>query len=239
MRYALLADIHANLAALDAVLAKLESQSIDRYLSLGDIVGYGPDPAACIGRLVELDCVHIQGNHEARLLDLPTGRFNRVAEAAIEFTARTLDETQKAFLREFPEQTRVDDDILCVHGSPFDRDEYVLSQEQMEIVVEHIEDAGIWLCLCGHTHQQYLYDGEFLYAGPRELTLQRDVHYLINPGSVGQPRDSDPRAAYGILDTEAGHLTLERAPYEVDVTAQRILDAGLPHYLADRLMLGR
>lgn len=239
MRYALLADIHANLAALEAVLEKLETRSIDRYLSLGDIVGYGPDPAACIDRLRGLECVHIQGNHEARLLDIPTGRFNRVAEAAIEFTARTLDDQQKSFLRGFPEQTQVDDDVLCVHGSPFDRDEYVLSQEQMDTVVEHIEDAGLWVCLCGHTHQQYLYDGEFLYAGPRELHLERGSHYLINPGSVGQPRDSDPRAAFGVLDTGTGHLVLDRAPYEVDITAQRILDAGLPHYLAERLALGR
>lgn len=236
MRVAVIADIHGNLAALEATLEELKDQSIDKYLCLGDIVGYGPDPSACLRRLDSLPVEHLQGNHEARLLDLPTGRFNLVAEAAIQYSKAALTESETEFLRSFPEQLRVGHDILAVHGSPFDRDEYVLSQGQMAASLDEIDT---WVCVCGHTHQQYVFDGNSIRMGPLEIDLSRELHYLINPGSVGQPRDGDSRSAHAILDLESGHLTLGRVVYDIEDTTERIHRAGLPEYLASRLLIGR
>lgn len=236
MLLGIVADVHANLAALEVTLAALQEAQVDHYLSLGDVVGYGPDPGACLDRLRRLPIDHIQGNHEARLLDLPTGRFNVVAEAAIQYTKETVNGEVLEFLRALPEQTKVGEDVLAVHGSMFDRDEYILSLQQMKVVLANLDE---WLCLCGHTHQQYMFDGEELTMGPLVRKLDRGRRYLINPGSVGQPRDGDPRAAYAILDLETDELRLERAEYDVDLTAQRIQAAGLPDYLAERLWVGR
>jgi diadenosine tetraphosphatase ApaH/serine/threonine PP2A family protein phosphatase len=236
MRVAVIADIHGNLAALEATLGKIEEQKIDRIVSLGDIVGYGPDPGACIRRLRDLPVEHIQGNHEARLLDLPTGRFNLMAEAAIQYAKSVLGPEDTEFLRSFPKQARIGDHILAVHGSPFDRDEYVLSLGQMKAVLDEIDT---WVCMCGHTHQQYVFDGDIVQMGPLELDLDPERRFLVNPGSVGQPRDGDPRAAYGLLDVETGHLVLDRVAYDVEDTAERIQRAGLPEYLATRLLIGR
>ena len=236
MRIAIIADIHSNLPALRAVLDVVNTSPVDHYLCLGDVVGYGPDPKGCIELLEGLSITHIQGNHEARLLDEPTGRFNVVAEAAIEYTKQALADPEMAFLRTFPEQTLFRDDILCVHGSPFDRDEYVMTQAQMKAVLDYIDS---WLCFCGHTHQQYLFDGDGIRIGPIETVLSRDKKYLINPGSVGQPRDGDSRAAFATLDTDTGALHMQRVEYDIQDTASRIHQAGLPEYLADRLFAGK
>lgn len=235
MRYAILADIHSNLPALEMVLDAAEKQNPERYLCLGDVVGYGADPGPCLERLAELSIVHIQGNHEARLLSLPTPGFSQIAEAAIEYNREKLDSKEQAFLREFPMNTLVDD-LLLVHGSPDDRDEYVRTLPRMQQIVEAMTG---WICFCGHTHIQYLYCDGSIQEGPAHHELRRETKYLVNPGSVGQPRDGDPRAAYGILDTDALTLDLHRVEYDIDRAASRIRAAGLPAPLADRLCLGR
>jgi diadenosine tetraphosphatase ApaH/serine/threonine PP2A family protein phosphatase len=231
----LLADIHGNLTALDAVLAHADGERIDRWICLGDVVGYGPDPGPCIDRLRELGAMTLQGNHEAALLELPTGRFNRAAQAAIEYSRSMLDEAQLEFVRGLDSRALINDDVLCVHGSPDDRDEYVLMRYQM-IVALH--EQGSWICCCGHTHQQFVFDGTSLVNGPHELTLRRESQYLINPGSVGQPRDGDPRAAYAVLDLGLGQAIQSRVEYDIGQVIERIAEAGLPSYLGDRLRVG-
>lgn len=237
MRYALIADIHSNLHALEAVLEAVESGGgCDHYLCLGDVVGYGAQPGACIDRLDGLPITHIQGNHEARLLELETPQFSAIAETAIEHNRSVLDERQLEILRAFRPQERPDPQLLLVHGSPQDRDEYVRSIDRMK---EIVRDLRGWICLCGHTHVQFVFDGLNANNEAAEHSLRRESRYLINPGSVGQPRDGDARAAYAILDTDAQTLALHRVEYDVEGAQQEILSAGLPEPLARRLALGR
>jgi diadenosine tetraphosphatase ApaH/serine/threonine PP2A family protein phosphatase len=236
LRYALIADIHSNLHALDAVLEAAESESCDHYLCLGDVVGYGAHPAACLDRLAELPITHVQGNHEARLLELDTPQFSAIAETAIVHNRKALSEAHLQFLRGFRAQERADENLLLVHGSPQDRDEYVRSLDRMKEIVRELED---WVCLCGHTHIQFLFDGGGARNEMVDHSLSRERRYLINPGSVGQPRDGDPRAAFAVLDTEEATLGLRRVDYDIEGAQREILLAGLPEPLARRLSLGR
>jgi len=236
MRACILADIHGNLAALDAALAAADTLGVDRWICLGDVVGYGPDPARCLERLRERDCDVLQGNHEAALLDQPTGRFNKAAAAAMDYTREVLGPVELAYVAGFGHEIRVDDRLLCVHGSPFDRDEYVLLPQQMRMI---LEEMGAWLCCCGHTHHQFVFDGKHSQSGPLSLELEPDRRYLINPGSVGQPRDGDVRAAFAIIDLEERRLELCRADYDLEITTRRMAEVGLPVYLAERLKLGQ
>ncbi len=239
MRLGILTDIHANVPALEAVLEDLRAQQFDQLVSLGDVVGYGPDPHGCLNILADLPIEHLQGNHEARLLDLPTGRFNTMAETAIEFNRAQLSDDEMKFIADFPPQRSIGKDVLAVHGSPYDRDEYILGLDQMHAAIESLAESDHWICVCGHTHQQYVFDGERAKAGPLTVELSREKRYLINAGSVGQPRDGDPRAAYALIDLESGQLDLRRVEYDVERAAGFILDAGLPEYLARRLRVGK
>jgi diadenosine tetraphosphatase ApaH/serine/threonine PP2A family protein phosphatase len=236
VRYALLADIHSNLHALDAVLEAVEAEGCDHYLCLGDVVGYGAGPAACIDRLAGLSITHVQGNHEARLLQLDTPQFSAFAETAILHNRDALGEEHLEFLRGFRAQERPDERLLLVHGSPADRDEYVRSLDRMKQIVAEQE---AWICLCGHTHIQFIFDGEGAWNELADHPLRPERRYLVNPGSVGQPRDGDARAAYGILDLDESYLALRRVEYDIDGAQKAILQAGLPEPLARRLALGR
>ena len=235
VRLGLLADIHGNLPALEAVLGHAGPDAADLWVCLGDVVGYGPDPGPCIDRLRELDALSLQGNHEAALLGLPTGRFNRAAQAAIEYSRSALSDSQLQYVRGLEVQARVEERVLCVHGSPADRDEYVLMRYQMMVAL-HEQDA--WICCCGHTHQQFVFDGEQLVNGPAELHLSSERRYLVNPGSVGQPRDGDPRAAYAIVDLTKSKVELLRVDYDIGEVVRRIQEAGLPIHLGERLRVG-
>jgi diadenosine tetraphosphatase ApaH/serine/threonine PP2A family protein phosphatase len=236
LRYAIIADIHSNIQALNAVLEAVEQEGCDHFLCLGDVVGYGARPDACLDRLSGLPITHVQGNHEARLLELDTPQFSAVAEAAILHNRNVLGEAHLEFLRTFRPQERQEQQLLLVHGSPQDRDEYVRSLERMK---EIVRDLLGWICFCGHTHIQFLFDGTGARNELVDHELRRNARYLINPGSVGQPRDGDVRAAYAILDVEAGTLGLRRVEYDIEAAQREILAVGLPEPLARRLSLGR
>jgi len=235
VRLGIVADIHGNASALDAVLADGREADVDRWMCLGDVIGYGPDASACLRRLREFDVACLQGNHEARLLGLPTGPFNPMAEAAIEFCRRTLDARDREQIQHFPTRIRWDDEVLFCHGSPEDRDEYLLVETRVRALVA---EQRTWLVFCGHTHQQFVFDGERTVDRPGTRDLERSRRYLVNPGSVGQPRDGDPRAAYALLDFENASLQLRRVPYDVDAQVRRTREAGLHTYLGDRLRQG-
>lgn len=236
MRIGILADIHANIVALEAVLDHAQSQNVERWICLGDVVGYGPEPGPCLERVRSLGCECVQGNHEAALLDLPTGHFNHIAAEAIEYSRQKLGPDHVECIRSFAAQIRLENSLLCVHGSPFDRDEYIFMRGQMRSALDYEE---IWLIACGHTHQQYVFDGDLARAGAGEHTLDPARRYLLNPGSVGQPRDGDRRAAYMVLDPQERQLSMLRVDYDVEQVSQSIRDAGLPVYLAERLLVGR
>lgn len=247
MRFLILSDIHANVDAFDAVLAAAPRETWDRALVLGDLVGYGAEPNAVIERVLALEpFAVIRGNHDkaaCRLAD--ASDFNHVARAAAMWTAATLTAENRMYLERLPQGPRsIDDTLEICHGAPFDEDHYVFD---LTDAGRALDSAARPVCLFGHTHLPVVfrrngaaYDG-FLPEGDTDTTLKLEegVRYVINPGSVGQPRDGDPRAAFAIYDSEGPTLTLRRVPYAVDAAQRRILGAGLPASLANRLAVGR
>lgn len=238
MRLCILADVHGNLAALKTVLLDAEKRGVDGYACLGDVVGYGPHPGECLDLLRSLDCRILQGNHEAGLLGLPTaGRFNDYARLAIEYTKGVLTEDQLEFLGTLRSSDEIGEQIFLSHGSPNDRDEYLIFLPQID---EVLEKANYWLTFCGHSHLQFVYDGEKLKTGEiGGYSLSGEKRFLINPGSVGQPRDRDPRASYCVIDTHQANLDQVRLEYDVESTVEAYQEAGLPEYSWERLREGR
>lgn len=247
MRYLILSDIHANIDALDAVLDAASSSTWDRALVLGDLVGYGAEPNAVIERVVSLDpLASIRGNHDKAAISIEDAAdFNHVARAAAIWTSHTLTPKHRAYLDALPAGPLViDDGAEICHGAPFDEDHYIFSIDDAS---RALDAAARPLCLFGHTHLPIVYrrgdDGDSAPVqtsdGHVEVTLADGARYLVNAGSVGQPRDGDPRAAYGVYDTDARRITLLRVLYDVEEAQRRILDAGLPLSLAQRLAVGR
>lgn len=236
MRVALLSDIHANVVALDAVLAELPA--VDRTWVMGDTVGYGPDPAEVLARLRDRGAVLVAGNHD---LAVATGAgldaFNPVAARAARLHSEWLSAEDREFLGGLPTVVKTDG-VTLVHGSVLDPVwEYVWDARTAYASLSAAETA---LTCNGHTHIPALFE----LAGPRVTsTLGRgEVGFsgqaLVNPGSVGQPRDRDPRAAWAILDTERRTVEFMRTAYDVAETQRRIRERGLPGFLADRLASG-
>ena len=242
MKIAVISDIHANAEALDRVLLELEQRKVDSTICLGDIVGYNADPNPCVDRVKQAGIPSLLGNHDAVAcgLEEPWG-FNVVALTAALWTRNQLTEESKAFLRELPDQRVMDSSFVAVHGAPSDRDTYLFSWEDVRPEFDYLRECGVSLCFFGHTHCQ----GIFSESGPRapdqdgHFTLEEAELFFVNPGSVGQPRDGDARAAFGIYDTEVRDIELIRVEYDKKTTADKISEAGLPLFLAERLMMGR
>jgi diadenosine tetraphosphatase ApaH/serine/threonine PP2A family protein phosphatase len=247
MRYLVLTDVHANLEALDACLAFTRARGFDRTLVLGDLVGYGPDPNLTIERITALDPIAIvRGNHDkvACGIDQADG-FNAVAKMAAHWTLETLTPANRDWLAALPVGPILVDELVEIcHGSPFDEDAYIFDELD---AVRALKAAKRALCLFGHTHYPVTFElsgNAFDSTGPATsgdttLTLKPDARYLVNPGSVGQPRDGDARAACAIVDVTRRQLELFRVPYSVAETQAKILAAGLPEVLAQRLGYGR
>jgi diadenosine tetraphosphatase ApaH/serine/threonine PP2A family protein phosphatase len=244
MRYAVLSDVHGNLEALEAVLGDMRRYRPDGCVCLGDTVGYGPDPNECAARIRALGGPVIAGNHDlaaAGMLDATA--FTPLARAAIEWTQGVLTEGTRAWLAALPNRLE-DPAFLAVHGSPRDPiEEYIIDlPTSLAIFSEH----AFSLCLVGHSHVPGAFvleaDGAVsarrLPVG-RGIRLARASRYIVNGGSVGQPRDGDPRASYLVLDTTARTVTLRRLDYPVAVTQKKMAARGLPAPLAERLALGR
>lgn len=239
MRVAVLSDIHSNLVALDAVLA--HAGAVDAVWHLGDVVGYGPEPDAVVARLVERGALGVLGNHDAAALGGPEiDWFNPDARAAAAWTREVIDPTTRGWLQEQP-PTREVDGVALVHGSPRDPlREYITSREVARV---NLEALGVPLGLHGHTHVAVAFVAT---AGGIDVTLPGDGETmtlderptLLNPGSVGQPRDGDARAGYAVLDLAARTMTWHRVPYDIPVTQAAMRAADLPARLVDRLALG-
>jgi diadenosine tetraphosphatase ApaH/serine/threonine PP2A family protein phosphatase len=246
VRYLILSDIHANLDAFEAVLAHADGRW-DRVLVLGDLVGYGAEPGAVVNRIRGLaPDVVIRGNHDKAACGIDDGsQFNTVARVAAMWTGEQLDAGDLAYLRALP-MGPVEIDALTeiCHGAPFDEDHYIFDGSDAIMAFDAAEQP---LCLYGHTHLPAIFrkiDDHYEGAPPdggREtvLPLQRGARYLVNVGSVGQPRDGDPRAGYGVLDADTRELRLYRVPYPVEEAQRKIIAAGLPVSLANRLAIGR
>lgn len=247
MRYLILSDIHANIDALDAVLDAAPAEMWDRVLVLGDLVGYGAEPSAVIDRVRALNpLATIRGNHDKAACGIEDGSsFNYVARLAAQWTFEALSPEHREYLRTLPQGPMVIDDAIEIcHGAPFDEDHYIFDAEDAS---HALDSATRLVCLFGHTHLPVVFrrnpntfDG-FLPEGPNDTLVQIEggLNYLINVGSVGQPRDGDPRAAFGIYDSAAPSVLIRRIEYPVQAAQRRILDAGLPASLANRLGIGR
>ncbi len=241
MRYLIISDIHANLPALEKVLA--DAGTFDAIWCLGDVVGYGPDPNDCVALLRQRNLVCLAGNHDwAALNRLDLDTFNADARSAATWTQRALTESTLAFLGTLPSIVHQDNFTLA-HGSPRQPVwEYILDPLVAGINFLHFEST---YCLVGHTHTPVIFELQTnsglcimrppQYGVPVSLNAAR---LIINPGSTGQPRDSDPRAAYGILDTDQMTFTHRRVDYPVEETQNRMRQLGLPHRLVARLQYG-
>ena len=241
MRLAVLSDIHANLVALEAVRADLPP--VDELWVLGDIVGYGPRPNEVIATLQAMGARSVLGNHDgAAIGTVDPADFNPDAHAAITWTRDVLDANARAYVAALPEVRR-DGPLTAVHGSPRDPIwEYIVSAQ---VAAANLGAFDTRLCLFGHTHLPVIFaatEEGAIRAVPGtagETIGIGDGRALVNPGSVGQPRDGNPASSYLILDLDAETAEFRRVTYDVEATQRQMLDAGLPPRLAERLGYGR
>jgi diadenosine tetraphosphatase ApaH/serine/threonine PP2A family protein phosphatase len=275
LRYGLIADVHANYRALHVALTRLRAARVDRLLFMGDLVGYGAEPAECVDLFRSLDTdaassgqrrrpdrgassgldrgddrvLHaISGNHDRQLLGDPDPNMRRTAVRALEWTRSILTEEQITYLHKLPQGQTVgprpgDDMFIMVHGSLVSRDAYILSNKEVEenrkLMLE--EFKGMRVCFFAHTHIPLLVGTDSVVKDLKEtkaFQLDPDSVYLINPGSVGQPRDRCPLAAFGVFDTSNWTVTFFREPYDVAGAKRAIIAAGLPEKFARRLEVG-
>ncbi len=238
-----MSDIHANMAALDAVMDNAGRMGgFDRCWVLGDTVGYGPQPNECLERVAALEAVAVAGNHEAAAVGrIPLSDFNAFAAAAAMWTADQLTERSIRYINSLPLVVS-DEDFTLVHGSPRDPVwEYMVSTGQARASLQHFSTTG---CVTGHTHVPAVMllnseNGEMVSPMPGAVVPLDSERFYVNPGSVGQPRDSDPRAAYAIIDTARGTAEFRRVPYDIAATQSLMAKAGLPGPLISRLERGR
>ncbi len=243
VRTLIVADVHSNLNALQAVVADAESGgAIDAVWSLGDVVGYGPEPNRCIEILRSYPLTAIAGNHdEAASGRIDTEEFNPNAAAAAEWTIGNLTDDARDWLRTLPE-TAIEGDFTLVHGALTDPIwQYLLNQRDAK---RHLDMQRTPYGLVGHSHMPltFVKKGRGIDGTPlsdRDTIELQNTSFVANPGSVGQPRDGDPRAAYAILDTSAAKISFRRVAYDIAATQAAMMAVGLPPSLAERLSRGR
>ncbi len=266
-RLAVISDIHGNRVALEEVLRDLDRRDVDAVICLGDIVGYGPESSECV-RLVRGACrVAIRGNHEDGVLARDSGRgWNPVAQAGLAYARRTLSDTDKTFLAALPSSFSIRGSLLAVHDSPVPSEHgmnYLRNANDAADAFFWLRES---ICLVGHTHvaacfvtecapatRPHVEDLQLIVPGAsneavsqewsetclvESISLPRQGRAIVNPGSVGQPRDRDPRASYAILDLEKSVVDFHRVCYDIEEAARRTIEAGLPAVLGERLALG-
>ena len=244
MRIGILGDVHGNLEALEATVTALQSASIDHWVQVGDIVGYGAQPAECIRRVRELNCTVCLGNHDAAVVGLlSTEYFKPYACQAVEWTRAQLDTSELDFLRQLPLVVEREQ-YTVVHGTLHMPDQfgYVMSVVEAR---DSLRQQNTPVCFVGHSHVPAIYtqdgdDEDIQVVFSPEVTAKtaRCKKVLMNVGSVGQPRDEDPRAAYAIYDSETRDASIHRVSYDIASAQRKIMNAGLPEVLANRLALG-
>lgn len=246
MKVAVLADVHSNLPALEAVKEDLTGTGAVLVWCLGDTVGYGAEPFACLQMLADLGAVMIAGNHEQAACDLAEADgFNPTAAQAIRWTRDELTPETRQGLCELPVNYTPHPGVFLFHGLPGNTNGYLRTVETGQMVFDHLTDRDprIRVAFFGHTHRPMIFT--HLPGGPirmfeptEELILAPGRRYLVNPGSAGQPRNGDPSAQYAIYDLEEGRIFFRKVPYDINTAQQRILQAGLSPSLAARLTQG-
>ena len=246
MKYLILSDIHSNKEALSAVLSHVRRKRCDKVVFLGDLVGYGANPNQTIDMLrARRPLAAIRGNHDKVCSGIENGElFNRIALEAAMWTRRKLTRSNLHWLRALPQGPLLVDGAFAIsHGTPIDEDAYIFGEIEALNVFRQTEYP---LCFFGHSHFPVIFAlstdaiTTILTVAPSfRFKMQEGVRYLINPGSIGQPRDGNPLASFAFYNSDSKVVTIHRVPYRVELAQTKILEAGLPRPLADRLALGR
>lgn len=242
MRLAFFSDVHANLEALEAFLRDAADEKVDKLHFLGDAVGYGPDPNECVKKICEVSGIRLMGNHDYAAMGLlDTSSFNQFAQEAIDYTRRVLSEESIALMADFSLEETIDDFHL-VHATP-ERPhqwDYIVTLEDAAVNFPHIRKR---VCLIGHSHYPAIISrnngASPILVHEDSIKIKKKQEYIINIGSVGQPRDSNPRSCYLIYDSKEKTARLKRVEYDIAATQKKMADAGLPEYLITRLAKGR
>jgi len=242
MRYGIFSDIHSNLEALEAVIAAYKKESIEKYLCLGDIVGYAANPRECIKKVTGLNPVAVAGNHDWAAVNLFSPEcFNPAAAQAVFWTRSRLEEKNKSFLRSL-ELVYQNEDLVLVHGT-LDQPQGFNYMTDGFVASESFKLMEGSVCFVGHTHLPGVFvqdkDGCTHYSESGYCQLKEDSKYIVNAGSVGQPRDGNPRATYCVYDTRKRKIWIKRIEYDVKAAREKILASGLPVFLGDRILVGR
>lgn len=242
MRYAIFSDVHSNLEALEAVIKAYKLESIDKYLCIGDVVGYGTDVKECVKKVKALAGVCVAGNHDWASVNLfSLEHFNPQAKEAVVWTKRYLDEESKYFL----EALRLiykDEDLTLVHGTLDNPQDFKYMVNGYD-AWESFQLLKTNVCFIGHTHIAGVFKKDkgdnVYYMQEREVNVKDGNSYVVNVGSVGQPRDGNPDAGFCVYDTETGTVRIKRVKYDARKTRDKIIKAGLPADLGDRLLIGK
>jgi predicted phosphodiesterase len=232
MKYAIISDIHSNLEALQKALTIIDEKKVDEIICLGDVVGYGANPNECVDIVRSRCSVTVLGNHDAAALDtLLAHDFNAIARKAVVWTAEHLTEESKEFLLALPMVERKEK-IVFVHSSPDSPEawDYIIDSDDASSAIRYFEEQ---ICFIGHTHVP----GIFSQRG-RAKSIVKNEQYIVNVGSVGQPRDGNPMLAFGIFDSSTWEYELIRSQYDIQSAAEKIYAAKLPEELGNRLMYG-
>ena len=242
MRYGIFSDVHSNLEALEAVINAYKYEAIDKYLCVGDVVGYATNPNECIEKVKHLAMITVAGNHGWGSVDkIGLGYFTPNAKKGVFWTRQNLEEESRYFL-EALKLTYQNEDLTLVHGTLDNPQEFkyltdgYLAQESFKLLETRI-------CFVGHTHKPGTFiqeeTGLIGYARDTLIRIKDEFKYMVNVGSVGQPRDRNPQAAYCIYDTDKKEVQIKRINYDIEAARKKIISAGLPQYLGDRLLVGR
>ncbi len=240
MRIALFGDIHANLEALDAVLADAAGQGVTDYVCTGDVVGYNADPVACLEKVREMDCPTVKGNHDEDASGIHSlDAMNPIAAAALQWTRSQLSDEQRQWLRRL-RMVRQVADFTVVHSTLDQPANWNYVTNRFDAMA-NFSYQFTQLCFNGHTHvpRVYVKTDKVNEVPAESVVIEDGAKYFINIGSVGQPRDGDWRAAYAIYDTDHKLVVIRRVEYDIATTQKKILDAGLPPILAERIAEGR
>lgn len=244
MRYGIFSDIHSNLEAFDSVIEAYRKESIDSFFCVGDVVGYGANPNECIEKIKALTNIVIAGNHDWACVDLfSTEYFNPLAKEAVFWTKQVLNQENKYFLEKL-KLVYNNEDFTLAHGTLENPQEFNYMTDGYR-ALESFKLLETNVCFVGHSHVAGAFilgkDNRLLYSEDNlsKIKMEKENKYIVNVGSVGQPRDDNPRAAYAVYDTQKQEVQIKRVPYDVEAARKKIIEAGLPQFLGDRLLLGR
>ena len=241
MKYVIISDIHSNLQALEAVGEDISGAKADRILCAGDVIGYGAQPNECVSLVSSLASGCVAGNHEWAVLGkADITFFNEFAASAVMWTRENLDAAGREYIEALP-YVLSEGNMNAAHGTLHYPEEFMYMLNY-SAAMKTFEEMSSGVCFVGHTHVPgvFIYrDGNTYQAFPEKIEIEDGAKYIINAGSVGQPRDNDPRACYCVYDTERAVVEFRRVAYDAHSARKKIIEAGLPRVLGDRLLLGR